>query len=67
MEARKTVDGPWKLKFSHGVINIALALSCLVFIRHSKTALIIYSIGLAYSAAIRILSAFRRTAFIVIE
>lgn len=67
MEARRTVDGPWKLKFSHGIVNIALALSCLVFIKQANTALIIYSIGLGYSAVIRILGAFRRTAFIVIE
>ena len=67
MEARRTVDGPWKLKLSHGIINIALALSCLIFIKQPNTALIIYGAGLAYSAVIRIIGAFRRTAFIVIE
>ena len=67
MEARRTVDGPWKLKFSHGIVNFLLAIACLVFIRRSNTALIIYSIGLMYSAVIRLLSAFRKTAFVVIE
>ena len=66
MEARRTVDGPWKLKFSHGIINILLALACLVFIRQAGTAIIIYSIGLLYSALIRIISAFRKTSFVLI-
>ena len=67
LEAKNTVDGPWKLKFSHGVVDFALAIACLVFIRNSDTALIIYSIGLLYSAVIRILSAFRKTTFVLIE
>ena len=67
MEARRTVDGPWKLKFSHGIVNFLLAIACLVFIRHSNTALIIYSIGLMYSAVIRLFSAFAKTTFVVIE
>lgn len=67
MEAKRTVEGPWKLKFSHGLVNFALAIACLVFIRNSNTALMIYSIGLIYSAIISIFSAFRKTTFILIE
>ena len=67
MEARRTVAGPWKLKLSHGIINFALALSCLIFIKNTNTAVMIYSIGLIYSAVIRIITAFRKTAFVVIE
>jgi uncharacterized membrane protein HdeD (DUF308 family) len=67
MEARRTVDGPWKLKLSHGIVNFLLALACLAFIRHSNTAVIIYGLGLLYSAINRIISAFRKTAFILIE
>lgn len=67
MEARRTVSGPWKMKFFHGVINFLLALSCLIFIRKTNTALIIYSVGLFYSAVMRILNAFRKTTFILIE
>ncbi|MCR5651377.1 MAG: hypothetical protein K6F86_09385 [Lachnospiraceae bacterium] len=67
MEAKKTVAGPWKIKFSHGVVNFILAIACLIFIRQSNTALIIYSLGLMYSAVVRFLSAFGRTAFPVIE
>ncbi|MCR5233845.1 MAG: hypothetical protein K6E53_08045 [Lachnospiraceae bacterium] len=67
MEARRTVDGPWKIKFSHGIVNLVLALACLVFIRRSHTALIIYSLGLMYSAVVRLFDAFGKTAFVVIE
>ena len=66
MEAKRTVDGPWKMKLAHGIVNFALALACLVFIKHINTAVFIYSLGLIYSAVIRIVSAFRRTAFVVI-
>ena len=67
MEARRTVDGPWKIKFFHGVVNFILAIACLIFIRRSNAALIIYSIGLMYSAVVRLFDAFGKKAFVVIE
>ena len=67
MEAKRTVEGPWKVKLSHGIVNIALALFCMVFIMDAATAVMIYSVGLLYSAFIRIISAFRRTSFLLIR
>ncbi len=67
MEARRTVAGPWIRKFSHGIVNLILAIACLIFIRQSHTALIIYSLGLMYSAVVRLFDAFGKTAFVVIE
>ena len=67
MEAKRTVEGPWKVKLSHGIVNIVLALLCLVFIMNTATAVMIYSVGLLYSAIIRIISAFRRTSFLLIR
>ena len=67
MEARRSVSGPWKLKFSHGIINMILALSCFIFIRQTNTALIIYSIGLLYSGLMRIGSVFRKTTYVMIN
>lgn len=67
MEAKGSVGGPWKLKFSHGLVNIALAVACLIYIRNANTAIMIYSIGLIYSAIMRIVNAFRRTSFILIS
>ncbi|MBO4373793.1 MAG: hypothetical protein J5829_01685 [Lachnospiraceae bacterium] len=66
MEAKRTVEGPWKIKFSHGIINLLLALACLLFIKNIIAALIIYGIGLVYSGIMRIISAMRRTTFILI-
>ncbi len=67
LEAKRTVGGPWKMKMGHGLINLGLALTCLIFLHSTSTAVIIYSIGLLYSAIVRIISGFRRTAFVVIE
>ncbi|MCR5302006.1 MAG: hypothetical protein K6E49_06160 [Lachnospiraceae bacterium] len=67
MEARRTVEGPWKMKLVHGIVNFALALMCIIYIRHTNTAITIYCLGLIYSGVIHIISAFRRTAFILID
>ena len=67
MEARRTVSGPWKMKFTHGMVDFLLAFSCFIFIRQTHTALIIYSIGLLYSAVMRIANSLRRTTFILIR
>ena len=67
IEAKNSVEGPWKMKFGHGLVNLALAIACLIFIRNSNTAIMIYSIGLIYSAIMRIFNAFQRTSFILIS
>ena len=67
MEAKRTVDGPWKLKMSHGLMDFALAVICLLFIRNSEIAQMIYCIGLVYSAVGRISTAFSKTSFVLIE
>ncbi len=67
MEARRTVEGPWKMKLFHGIVNLLLATACLIKIKNPNTAVLIYSLGLMYSAVIHIINAFRKTAFVVIE
>ena len=67
MEAKKSVQGPWKMKFCHGLVNIALAAGCLIYIREPRTAVTIYSLGLIYSAVVRIITSFRRTTFVFID
>ena len=66
MEA-KGYGASWKLKLSHGIVDILLALCCLVFIRMANMAIYIYAAGLIYSASIRIITAFRRTALVYIQ
>ncbi len=50
-----------KMKLTHGIVNILLALACVVFIKRPATACIIYGIGIIYSACMRIGSALRKT------
>ena len=70
LEAKSMSDSHWKLNFSYGVINVLVGIGALIFgaILKSDTALIyIYCSGLIYSAIIRIISAFRKTAIVYIQ
>ena len=66
-EARKQGMKLLKAKMAHGIIDLTLAILCIICIGDMETAVIIYCIGLAYSAVVRIVSAFRRTKFIYIQ
>ena len=67
IETLKYGSKSWKLKFSHGLIDIFLAVACIAFSSLPKTAVYIYCFGLLYSSLIRIISTFRRTTFIYIQ
>ena len=67
LEARRYGASSWRLKLAHGLIDIIMAVACIVFIRHYKVAVLIYSLGLIYSAVMRIISSCRRTALIYIR
>ena len=58
--------GSWKLKMFHGILDLSMALICIVFIRRLNIAVIVYASGLVYSAILRIVSACRRTKLIYI-
>ena len=66
LESRRYGSG-WRLKMSHGVLNILMAVACFVFIKQAGTAVIIYGIGLVYSSVMRIISAWRKTKFVYIQ
>lgn len=66
MEAKRLESPSWKLNLSTGIINIILAVTCIVFLRSERTAVYIYSAGLIYSALIRIITSFRKTAVVYI-
>ena len=57
----------WLRKFLHGLVNIALALGCIIFIKRANTASLIYAVGLLYSGIIRIVTAFRRSTLVYIQ
>ncbi|MCR4763249.1 MAG: DUF308 domain-containing protein [Lachnospiraceae bacterium] len=66
-EAKGYGSGVWKGKLFHGLLDIAMAVACVTFIRQPGTAVIIYSLGLIYSALLRIVSAFQKTKMIYIQ
>ncbi len=66
LEAKHFDSPSWKLNLSTGVINIIIGLSCVVFINSMSTAVYIYSAGIIYSAIIRIVTSFRKTAVVYI-
>ena len=61
LEARRFHSPEWRPNVFHGSFDLLLALACLVFIRSVRVLVTAYSVTLAWSALLRILSAFRRT------
>ena len=59
----------WKLRFTTGIINIIaaiLAIICGIIFNSSEAVIAIYCAGLFYSAVVRIITAFRRSAIVYI-
>ncbi len=63
-ETRKNGSKHFKLKLSHGIIDVLLAVCCIIFIKNTKIAVFIYSFGLIYSGIMYVISGFRRTAML---
>ena len=63
-ETRKNGSKHFKLKLSHGIIDVLLAVWCIIFIKNTKIAVFIYSFGLIYSGIMYVISGFRRTAML---
>ena len=66
LEAKK-YRAPWKLILVSGLINMTVAVLCIVFIKRGDMIVYFYSAGLIYSAAVRIFTAFRKTAIVYIQ
>lgn len=67
LESKRYGAASWKLNLSHGIVNIAIAVLSLIFVRNSNMLVYMYSIGLIYSALMRIIRAFRRTAIVYVS
>ncbi len=63
----KQQGASWKLRTSHGAVNIMVAISCLAFAGFPDVLVYVYSAGLAYSALVQIATAFRRSAIVYIQ
>jgi uncharacterized membrane protein HdeD (DUF308 family) len=63
-ETMKNGSKHYKLKLSHGIIDVVLAILCIIFLKDTKLAVYIYSFGLVYSGIMYVISGFRRTAML---
>ena len=66
LEAKRN-GSSWKLKTSQGAVNLIVAILCLFSLGSTKLLVVLYCLGLFYSAVIRIISAFRKTAIVYIQ
>ena len=63
----KMIDSRWKASLLHSIVNLVLAVSCLVFIRSDQIVIAIFCIGLFYAAGVRFVRAVRPTEIIYIQ
>ena len=66
-EQRSYKASSWKIKMVGGVVNICIALLCVAFIKSLNVVVYVYAFGLAWSAVLRMVSAFRRTDIVYIQ
>lgn len=64
---KKEKAGSWKRDLAEGIIHVILAILCIAFINNIEVLVVIYSLGLFYSALTRISAALRRTAIVYIQ
>lgn len=57
----------WWKNLAHGIVSITLTICCIIFIRNQNTAVIIYSLGLMYTAITYIAAGFRKTTLVYIQ
>ena len=63
----KSVGAPmWKWKVAEGIALLLAAIICFAFLKNETIAVYAFAIGLFYSAIVRIVSSFRRTAMVYI-
>ncbi|MBQ1453571.1 MAG: hypothetical protein IIZ23_06345 [Ruminococcus sp.] len=57
----------WKFRLFSGLISIAVAILCIVYINSADMLVYFYCAGLIYSAVARIITAFRKTEIVYIQ
>ena len=67
LEAKKYQTPSWRFSLISGIINVVIAILCIVFIGSTNMIVYLYSAGLIYSAIVRIITAFRKTAIVYIQ
>ena len=67
LEAKKYQAPSWRFSLISGIISVVIAILCIVFIGSTNMIVYLYSAGLIYSAIVRIITAFRKTAIVYIQ
>ncbi len=67
LEAKRYQAPMWKLSLISGIINVVIAILCIIFMRSTNMIVYLYCVGLIYSAIVRIVTAFRETAIVYIQ
>lgn len=70
LESKRYEASSWKLKFSGGLVNIAIAVLALIsgiILGSLNTVVYIYGAGVIYSGIMKIAGSFRRTAIVYIQ
>ena len=67
LESRKYGASSWRLNLTHGIVNIAISVLSLIFVRNTGMLVYMYSLGLFYFAIMRIIRALRRTAIVYVS
>lgn len=67
LEAKKYNAAHWRLKLAYGIVNIAVGVACVIFVRHIEISVMIFAGGLFYSAVMRVINAFRKTSVVYIQ
>ena len=67
LESRRAGARSYRLKLLHGILDLVMAILCIVFIKHIATVALIYCTGLIYSAVLRIITACRKRRFYFIQ
>nr|WP_316623419.1 DUF308 domain-containing protein [uncultured Ruminococcus sp.] len=67
LEAKRYQAPMWKLSLVSGVVNVIIAILCIIFMGSTKMIVYLYCAGLIYSAIVRIVTAFRETAIVYIQ
>jgi hypothetical protein len=66
LEAKKYQAPAWRLSLISGILNVAVAILCVAFIGSASMIVYLYCAGLIFSAVVRIVTAFRKTAIVYI-
>ncbi len=67
LEGRKYGSSNWTIILGHGIIDIVIALICILNIRSTNLVIVVYCIWLTYSAIVKIGGVFRKQEIVYIQ